>query len=102
MTDKDIERLRTFCEHFAKYRDNTVDGNGNNLHDIKVTFDYVKKTIDEYNLTGTTFGNKLSSKCEDASNVLSQLWLCLSNLEKAIELFCLEQERNNRNTIEDI
>ncbi len=96
MTDSDIQKLKDFCEHFKQFRDNTVNGNGNNLHDIKVTFDYVKKTLDTYNLTGTTFGSELSSKCAAASDVLSQLWSCLSNLEKAVELFCLEQEKANK------
>ncbi|HAB66867.1 MAG TPA: hypothetical protein DCE23_05825 [Firmicutes bacterium] len=95
MTEQDIERLRGYCEEFAKFRDNTVDGNGNNLHDIKNSFDYVRKTIDELNLTGTAFGGELSSKAEQAGNVLSELWTCLQNLERSVLGFCDQQERNN-------
>lgn len=96
MTNEEIAKLRSYCEEFRKFRDNTVDGNGNNLHDIKSTFDYVRKTVDNYNLTGTKLGGELSSKAEQAGNVLSQLWLCLQNLEISVGNFCDEQERNNR------
>lgn len=97
MRNDDIKLLREYCEDFKRYRDNTEDGEGNNLHDIKNTFDYVRKTIDQYNLTGTAFGAELSTKAEKASNVLSQLWNCFQNLETSIEGFCLEQEKNNNN-----
>lgn len=96
MTDKDLAKLREFCADFKKFRDNTVDGNGNNLHDIKTSFDYVRKSLDSYNLTGTTFGSNLSSKAEAAGNVLSQLWNCLNNLEISIQAFCDQQESNNK------
>ncbi len=95
MTEQDIEKLRTFCEDFKKFRDLTVDGNGNNLHDIKNSFDYVKQSLDRYNLTGTQFGENLASKAEEASKVLGQLWNCLQDLEKAVEAFCDQQEKNN-------
>ena len=95
MTQEEIEKLRGFCDDFKKFRDNTVDGNGNNLHDIKNSFDYVRKTMDSYNLTGTKFGGDLSSKAENAGNVLSQLWLCLRDLETSVTNFCDQQERNN-------
>lgn len=95
MTEQDIAKLREYCEDFKSFRDNTVDGNGYNLHDIKHSFDYVRKTIEEYNLTGTTFGSELANKAEAASNVLSQLWLCLQNLETSVTSFCDQQERNN-------
>lgn len=95
MTDQDIQQLRGYVEEFAKFRDNTVDGNGNNLHDIKVSFDYVRKTVEENNLTGTTFGSELSKKAEECANVLSQLWLTLQTLEKSITSFCDSQEKNN-------
>lgn len=95
MKPEDIAKLRTYCEDFRKYRDNTVDGNGNNLHDIKQSFDYVKKTLDEYQISSTKYGTDLSTKAETASNILSQLWLCYQNLEKSIEGFCEMQERNN-------
>ena len=95
MSEQEIEKLRTFCEDFRKYRNNTVDGKGENLHDIKVTFDYVVKTLDQYNLSGTNFGNNLKSKAENASNVLSQLWACLQDLEKSVLVFCDQTEKNN-------
>lgn len=95
MTQEEIQKLRGFCDEFAGFRGLEEDGNGNSLHDIKNTFDYVKRTIDEYNLTGTAFGSNLSSKAAEASSVLSQLWLCLDNLEKSVTAFCDEQERNN-------
>lgn len=95
MTSSEIEKLRSYCEEFRKFRDNTVDGSGRNLHDIKNTFDYVRKTIDSYNLVGTKFGSELSSKAEQAGNVLSQLWTCLYNLEVSVGNFCDEQEKNN-------
>lgn len=90
-----IERLRAYCEDFARMRDNTEDGNGNNLHDIKHTFDYVRTYIQQNNLSDTVFGEELSAKAEAAGNVLSELWLCLQNLEESIEGFCANQERNN-------
>lgn len=95
MKTEDIEKLRGFCEEFARFRDNTVNGDGQNLHDIKNSFDYVTRTIDEYNLTGTAFGGELSEKTKAASSVLSQLWLCLQNLEQSVQSFCDQQERNN-------
>ncbi len=95
MTDQDIQQLRGYVEEFSRFRDNTVDGNGNNLHDIKVSFDYVRKTVEENNLTGTTFGSELSKKAEECANVLSQLWLTLQTLEKSITSFCDSQEKNN-------
>lgn len=96
MTDKEIQRLRNICDEFKTFRDNTVDGEGKNLHDIKNSFDYVRKTINDYNLTGTAFGGELASKAERAGNVLSQLWLCLNNLETSVTAFCDQQERNNK------
>lgn len=95
MTNEDIAKLRAYCEDFKKYRDNTVDGNGGNLHDIKNSFDYVAKSVEEYNISGTTFGSNLYAKAKSASDVLSQLWLVYQNLEKSIEGFCDNQERNN-------
>lgn len=95
MTEQDIQKLRSYCEEFKKFRDTTVDGNGNNLHDIKGSFDYVIKTMEEYNLSGTKFGSNLTEKAEQASNVLSQLWGCLENLEKSVESFCDQQEKFN-------
>lgn len=96
MRDEDLKTLRSYCEDFKKYRQNTEDGEGNNLHDIKHTFDYVRGSMDKYNLTGTAFGTEVSKKAEDCANVLSQLWNCLQNLEVSIEGFCIEQEKNNR------
>ncbi len=95
MNASDIQRLRDCCKDFKNFRDLTVDGNGNNLHDIKGSFDYVKKSIDDYHLTGTKYGSNLSEKAEQAGNVLSQLWTCLENLENSVEAFCQEQEKNN-------
>ena len=96
MTDQEISKLRGYCEDFAALRDNTEDGNGNNLHDIKNTFDYVRKTIEEYELTGTTFGSDLANKADEAAKGLSQLWLTLQTLEKSITSFCDAQSQNNQ------
>ncbi len=95
ITGEEIAKLREYCSDFAKLRDNTVDGNGNNLHDIKNTFDYVIKTIEDNNLSGTNFGSELLTKAENCANVLSQLWLTLQTLEKSINSFCDAQEKNN-------
>ncbi len=95
MTNQEIEKLRGYCEDFKSFRQNTEDGSGTNLHDIKNTFNYVRKTLDTYNLVGTAFGSELSKKAEQAANVLSELWLCLQNLEISVENFCDEQEKNN-------
>lgn len=95
MRPEDIERLRSYCVDFKKYRDVTVNGNGENLHDIKNSFDYVRKTLDEYQISSTKYGADISTKAEAAGNILSQLWTCYQNLENAIEIFCDAQERNN-------
>lgn len=95
MKTEDIQQLRTYCEDFKKFRDNTENGDGQNLHDIKNTFDYVVKYAGENGLTQTVFGDGLAAKATEAANVLSQLWLCFDNLEKSIEGFCENQERNN-------
>lgn len=90
-----LEKLNAYCADFKKFRATTEDGQGNNLHDIKNTFDYIIKTIDEYKLTGTRFGSNLSAKAKEASQVLSQLWICLQDLEKAIGNFSDNQANNN-------
>ena len=99
MNPQDLEKLKSFCEDFKSYRDNTVDGNGNNLHDIKNSFDYVRKTLETYQLSGTTFGTELASKAGQASNVLSELWRCYANLEKAIDGFVTEQSNRNSQAV---
>ena len=98
MGNEDLKKLEDICSVFESFRDQTVDGEGKNLHDIKVTFDFVKKTAEEYNLTGTTFGDTLISKVEGASNVLSELWNSLKNLETSIHTFVENQRKNNSST----
>jgi len=95
MKPEDLEKLKSYCEDFKKFRENIQDGDGNNLYDIKKTFDYVTKTIDQYQLKGTTFGSELSAKSTEASNVLSELQVCLEELEKAIATFVENQTINN-------
>lgn len=97
MRPEDIEALRTYCKDFEAYRDLTVDGNGQNLHDIKNTFDFVKSTLDEYQISSTKYGTELGTKAENASQILSQLWACYQNLETSIKSFCDAQEENNNN-----
>ncbi len=95
MSDSDIARLREMCADFKKWRDLETDGNGNNLHDIKNSFDYVRDSLETYEISSTKFGSSLSAKAEAAGNVLSELWLIFQNLENAVTLFCDEQARNN-------
>ena len=95
MPEQEIQQLKRYCEDFAKFRENTEDGNGNNLHDIKNTFDYVRKYVTNQGLAETVFGQELAQKSEAAANVLSELWLCLKNLEDSINGFCDSQMRNN-------
>lgn len=95
MKPEDLERLREVSQDFSRFRDNTTDGQGNNLHDIKNTFDYVAKTVEERQLEGTTFGSNLAAKAKEASNVLSQLWVCLKDLETSINSFVDAQAANN-------
>lgn len=99
MSPEDIKRLREICAELRSFRDNTVDGNGKNLHDIKVTFDYVQKTLEEYNISGTNYGTSLSAKAAEAGTVLSQFWLSFRDLEESIEAFCTQQEANNNRGI---
>ena len=95
MNQEILEKLNSFCADFKSFRANTEDGQGKSLHDIKHTFDYVAKTVDTYHLTGTKFGSNLSEKAKEASQVLSQLWLCLQDLEKSISNFTSSQASNN-------
>ncbi len=95
MNQEILEKLNSFCADFKSFRANTEDGQGKSLHDIKHTFDYVAKTVDTYHLTGTKFGSNLSEKAKEASQVLSQLWLCLQDLEKSISNFTDNQTNNN-------
>ena len=95
MNQEILEKLNSFCADFKSFRANTEDGQGKSLHDIKHTFDYVAKTVDTYHLTGTKFGSNLSEKAKEASQVLSQLWLCLQDLEKSISNFTENQNRIN-------
>ena len=97
MPDSDIVRLREICADFKKWRDLETDGDGTNLHDIKNSFDYVRNTLETYNITSTKFGSSLATKAEAAGNVLSELWLIFQNLETAVRLFCDEQRRNLNN-----
>lgn len=99
MTNDDIKKLRDYCADFAEFRKNTEDGSGSNLHDIKNTFDYVRKTMEKEGLTTTEFGANLAKNAESTANVLSELWNCLYNLEQSVESFCQQQEKNNRTTI---
>ena len=99
MKSEDLQRLTTICADFRRFRDNTEDGQGRNLHDIKNTFDYVIKTVDNYHLTGTKFGTELVDRAKENSKVLSQLWLCLQDLEKSLNNFIENQTNlNNHNT----
>ena len=95
MSEDDLKTLIELCSIFRGFTDTTADGNGNNLHDIKVTFDYVKKTAENYNLVGTSFGNDLVNKVEKASDVLVRLSNCYKNLEASINNFVEIQRRNN-------
>ncbi len=95
MSDSDIARLREMCADFRKWRDLETNGNGNNLHDIKHSFDYVRNSLETYSIRSTKFGDNLAAKAEAAGNVLSELWLIFQNLENAVTLFCDEQTRNN-------
>ena len=95
MNQETLQKINAYCADFKKFRATTADGQGNNLHDIKNTFDYVAKTVDEYKLTGTRFGSNLSAKAKEASQVLSQLWVCLQDLEKALGNFTDNQSSNN-------
>ncbi len=97
MNPHDLERLAEICNDFKKIREVTEDGQGNNLHDIKNTFDYVTKTIEEYQLTGTVFGDNIVEKAKTASKVLSQLWLSLQDIEKSINNFIDNQMSANNN-----
>lgn len=95
MPEEQLAKLREICADFKRWRGLETDGNGNNLHDIKNSFDYVKNTLDTYNITSTKFGDDLASKAESAANILSELWSIFQNLENAVTLFCDEQTRNN-------
>lgn len=95
MNNQEIATLREYCTDFEKLLENTEDGNGTSLHDIKVSFNQVTKTIEENDLVGTTFGSDLMQKAEDCANVLSDLWLTIDTLNKSITSFCDAQEKNN-------
>ena len=95
MNNDDLKKLQECCEVFRGFRGNTVDGNGNNLHDIKHTFDYIRKYADTNNLTGTVFGTELAAKATSAGNVLSDLWLCFRDLENAINDYVTDQSNLN-------
>jgi len=95
MKPEDLEKLNSFCADFRSFRANNEDGQGKCLHDIKNTFDYVSRTVETYQLQGTRFGSNLTVKANDASKVLSQLWLCLQDLEKSLTSFITNQASNN-------
>ena len=98
MKQEDLAKLNRFCADFRSFRANNEDGQGKCLHDIKNTFDYVSRTVSTYQLQGTKFGSDLTTKANEASKVLSQLWLCLQDLEKSITNFTTNQASNN-NTV---
>ncbi len=93
MSPDEISKLREYCAEFKQYRANTADGSGSTLHDIKVTFDYIAKTLENYDIQGSHYGSELTNKAKAAGEVLSQLWLCLQDLENSVEYFCDTQEQ---------
>ena len=95
MRPEDLAKLSRICADFKRFRDVTEDGQGNNLHDIKNTFDYVAKTVEQYQLSGTKFGYELITKINSTNKVLSQLWLNLQELEKTIGTFIDNQKKTN-------
>ena len=97
MNPEDLKKLQECCEVFQKFRKNEVTGDGDNLHDIKHSFDYVRKYADQNGLTGTVFFGELAEKAKNAGNVLSELWLCFRDLENAVNEFVSNQTNlNNR------
>ena len=98
MTNAEIKILEDTVNsgsNVARCLDLTADGNGNNLHDIKNTFDYVIKTIRDRGLTDTGFGETYVAKAEEASNILSDLWNSIDNARKGILEFCENQRKRN-------
>ncbi len=97
MNPERIEAIRQGCKELRKMCDTTVDGEGKNLHDIKVTFDYVIKYVrEDLRLDSTVFGEGILEDAEKAGNIISQFWLNIEELEKALSRFCGEQEDANR------
>ena len=97
MDQDSLKKLQEYCTTFRNYRSNEVNGDGENLHDIKNSFDYIRKYAADRNLTTSVFGAELAAKAENAGKVLSDLWICFRDLEKSINEFVEEQtNRNNQ------
>jgi len=98
MPENELKQLESYCQDFSKFRQIQADGNGQNLHDLKNTFDYVVKTIQEYKIEQTIFGSELGKQVKNANNILSELWNCLNDLETALKSFIEDQRANNSKT----
>lgn len=98
MNKEQVEAISKVVEELKSYLNLTVDNKGNNLHDIKFSFDYVMNTIKEHNLESTIYGENLKNQVEQAGNILSQLYTCLENLIKVLDTFCNDQGNTNNRT----
>lgn len=96
MNNNTIQYLRNGCTYFGEILDLTTDGNGQNLHDIKYTFDYVIRYVREKDLETTAAGNKIISDAEKAGQIISAFWREIDSLKTSVERFCDNQESINR------
>lgn len=88
MTSDDIVVVRQAISYLEKILRLDADGNGQNLHDIKNSFDYVAKYIDEQGLTDTVWGEELTARAKSVGNVISELWNALNAAKKNLESTC--------------
>ena len=95
MNTQYLNQLQGYCTDIAGFLANTEDGNGTSLHDIKHTFDYVLRTVENLGIEDTRFGSDAREKIQTANAMLSVLWNCLNDLKKALEGFVETQKKNN-------
>lgn len=95
MKPEHIRYLDNACQYFEYILEDAVDGNGNNLHDIKNSLDYVCKYMVGKDLTSYPSAEVIMANATDVSDRLSNLWHQINNLKNSLRRFIDSQNDIN-------